>query len=434
MAGTVGSAATALWQKLVEMLGFEGVFRPPIIEKAVCGGSVVGTLKALLPTYLFIGVSGVFFLVFLYLLGILIGNKRLQSYSKAELTEFFFFIIFVIVVIPVLLEVNCLPLPLFGGTESVYSIGYRLWLEMTATLKLSFYFLQIMAFIAGGVFTPNIHTIYFTSPMAFQGIWSLIKAVMNTTMISIATSEIVSASMLYLYDIMTYGFIEVLLPLGVILRAFPPFRKIGGTLVGLSVGMALFLPLLSALFYEFFSGQMIVRYNLQTNKPELSSPAYRDVLKNLNKISSIKIKNLAKDITNKVGKNAQNLASDQAGQPVKKEDVTPPKQPSLVPTAYGLSPWWLLGPLGSAGISMMGSYISVLLPGRTSAAAGGLFTTVGALSILMAMTVFSIQFLPIVLELAFTVTVITAILNTALKVFTAFFGEPLDISNLTRLV
>jgi len=57
---------------------------------------------------------------------------------------------------------------------------------------------------------------------------------------------ILGATFLFLYDVLTYGFVKYLLPIAILLRFLPITKRLGGGLIGLIIGSAVGIPLVLA--------------------------------------------------------------------------------------------------------------------------------------------------------------------------------------------
>ena len=57
---------------------------------------------------------------------------------------------------------------------------------------------------------------------------------------------VLGATFLFLYDVLTYGFVKYLLPIAILLRFLPITKRLGGGLIGLIIGSAVGIPLVLA--------------------------------------------------------------------------------------------------------------------------------------------------------------------------------------------
>ncbi len=88
------------------------------------------------------------------------------------------------------------------------------------------------------------------SPMA--GFASPIKQLLYNMTVALALAFIINHAQLVVYVFAVDAFLKFYLPLGVFLRCFTPTRRIGGTLIGVSVAFLFIFPLLSLTTYSMF--------------------------------------------------------------------------------------------------------------------------------------------------------------------------------------
>ncbi len=77
-----------------------------------------------------------------------------------------------------------------------------------------------------------------------SGIGAIVKPAMLNAMQAIALAYIVIRAEQFVLDFSTYALITFYFPIGIILRSFTPTRRIGGTIIGLVLGLVLVFPFL----------------------------------------------------------------------------------------------------------------------------------------------------------------------------------------------
>jgi len=79
------------------------------------------------------------------------------------------------------------------------------------------------------------------------GIGAVLKPAYVNSLQMIAIAFVVVRAQLMVLDFSTFAMLKFYLPLGIIMRAFTPTRRIGGTLIGLTLGLVLVFPMLIVL-------------------------------------------------------------------------------------------------------------------------------------------------------------------------------------------
>jgi len=86
------------------------------------------------------------------------------------------------------------------------------------------------------------------------GLGAVLKPAYTNSLQMIAIAFVVIRAQLLVLDFSTFAMLKFYLPLGIIMRAFTPTRRIGGTLIGLTLGLVLVFPMLIVLNgYTIFS-------------------------------------------------------------------------------------------------------------------------------------------------------------------------------------
>lgn len=211
------------------------------------------TIFALIKFYLIPVIAGIMFIGFIYLLGKLLNNDRLVMYAKNEVTEYLL-ITTVIIILIMIADMLFQHMEIVTGEPLILS-GWLYLQEMYLFYK-SFNYMLLVIFIplsvifsvslAENVFI-NVGTGSVYSNM-FPGIITFFKNSQTSILIGI----MLLGAFTYFYEFSTYGVVVYLLPLALILRLFPMTKRIGSTLIGLSLGLLIFVPTTFAIGHYMF--------------------------------------------------------------------------------------------------------------------------------------------------------------------------------------
>jgi|GEM_PF-6019832 len=194
-------------------------------------------------------VAGVMFIAFMFMLGKLLDNKRWVEYAKNELFEIGVTIFVVLVLLLPLMKVIGCYNPFEPGV-STYQAAFAYPKDILASLSL----FSVGLYLINGVGqklilgTQIAQSVFVQSTGGFGsgGDDATLGTSSNAGMIVVVTSGLASL-MAYIHELVTYGFVAYLLPLGLILRFFAPTRRIGGTLIALTFGMGVLVPFMFAI-------------------------------------------------------------------------------------------------------------------------------------------------------------------------------------------
>ncbi len=425
--------------------------KPLILKDFVCTGSLNFALNLYLP----IAAASIGLLVFIYLIGKVVENKRLELYMKVELYEIFYFALALTVIFPFLLGLNCLDLFGYGGNTSVYEAGQRFWELLDVNLAISGYFMQLSSLMFASALTTNLQSGRLQGNL--QGLWTMVDAIMTTSISSIVMGLVMSHAMSFLYTITTYGFLKYLFPLGLLLRAFPPFRKIGGTLVGLAIAMTFFLPLISATFFTAINGSLPVNYNVTTKNLTISADVFQAVKAVSESTGDKSVQAISKEHMESINKGLNDYYVADTGRALQNSEFL--YQPTVVSgkagtarfiTSVAFAVGGVMSTLSALTSSLedfafdrvrRGCYIrySADLNAQRNClkAADSWENKISVLSFFITLIVFiafAYLFMPSLVIAVGSIGIMLPVLITSVKLFTGMFGEPLDVGNLTRLV
>ncbi|MEM4272684.1 MAG: hypothetical protein QXH30_03765, partial [Candidatus Bilamarchaeaceae archaeon] len=186
-----------------------------------------------------------------YMLNRIINNEEGQALLKLELFELFSttFVIFMAIGI---VQAAC-ELPI-GGIFMLDYIepGSNLFEAAAAVLQSFSEDLAIAMTALNVIYIPidfQTTTTLTMHPMGLgtviqptSGIGAIVKPAFVNAMQAIALAYIVIRAEMFVLDFSTYSLITFYMPLGIILRSFTPTRRIGGTIIGLVMGLVLAFP------------------------------------------------------------------------------------------------------------------------------------------------------------------------------------------------
>ena len=196
--------------------------------------------------------ASVAILVILYLVDVFFGNEQGIAAIKLELFELFT-TAFIVLVVIALLDAACI-IPI-GAILAPDEVAHLNLFEAAAQILDDFSkSIVIVSTILHGVY---IHLDFLTTttltqrPMGmgteFQptaGIGAVMKPAFINSLQMLAVSFIIVRAQLAILDFVTFAMLKFYLPIGIILRSFTPTRRIGGTLIGLTLGLVLVYPYL----------------------------------------------------------------------------------------------------------------------------------------------------------------------------------------------
>jgi hypothetical protein len=368
---------------------FVGEWKPSLISQEVCGNNFsTSPLIGIIASY--IGFT-IIFAGFLYLIGVLANRQDFLNYIKIEIPE----IILIILTIP-FVTINCLDV--FNVGLNNFDAGKMLWVYSTLNLAVGIYANQITAAIIAPITTSTV-SLGGIGQQPIQGFWMFFKSLFSNSLTMYSIATITSQIMLKAYDLLTYGFFVYLLPLAIILRALPFSRRLGGTLIGLTIGSIVILPFLCSALYAMFNGYGFIVFNPRSNNFDIN--------------------------VNHPFNNFFNIVTQNQGVMQDDRDVN-----SLLSKYENL----FISIAGSSfGFSSL--LLSRVLPGKI----GSLVNVFGKLMIvasfayaLVTLVIFPSMITATIVALCLLVT-LPLTLN-GVKIFTGLYGEQLDISNLTRLI
>ncbi|MEM4331470.1 MAG: hypothetical protein QXI89_01765, partial [Candidatus Anstonellales archaeon] len=229
---------------------------PALITDKICNATNIFSIIDPLSLYLGIGIM---IAALFYLIGIITKRNDYINYIKNEIPE----IVLIILIIP-FLRINCLDL--FNIGISNFDAGKMLWLHSVGNIGMATYITQISAGVMAPLLTSSVN-IGTNDQASFGGLWMFAKATFSNMLTIYIIGLVMARVMLFVYEFITYGFFVYLLPIAFMLRAFPQSKRFGGTLVGLTFGSLLLMPILCAAFFALFKDVGLLVYDPNANPP-----------------------------------------------------------------------------------------------------------------------------------------------------------------------
>jgi hypothetical protein len=92
-----------------------------------------------------------------------------------------------------------------------------------------------------------------TTPLA--GLALPIKSFLYNAFTAMAIAYVINEAQKYVFVFATYGFLKYYLPIGVFLRSFTPTRRIGGSLIAISISFVILFPIIMTITEETMLGE-----------------------------------------------------------------------------------------------------------------------------------------------------------------------------------
>lgn len=209
--------------------------------------------------------ASVVLLTFIYLWASLFRNAQLNAYVKQEIYEMVataVLVIFVLATVGVMstLTVDSFfpkgfrPADLSPGT-TIYNATAMYYKQvdddMSGWLNMNYVMNMYVDQIAS--VTPYARPLgvgLVASPLA--GLASPIKQLLYNMSVALSVAFIINHAQLIVYIFALQAFLKYYLPAGIFLRCFTPTRRLGGTLIGVSVAFLFVFPALTMITYSMF--------------------------------------------------------------------------------------------------------------------------------------------------------------------------------------
>lgn len=207
-------------------------------------------------------------LAFIYVWGVLFRNPQAETYVKQELFELFVSAVMVVLIFGAVGAVSTLRVGDILGSgmipegvdsgDSVYVTTAKYfervdrdmqgWLELNYWLNM---YVDQMASVTPYARPLGVGLV--ASPMA--GFATPIKQLLYNMTVAVSVAFMINWAQLVVYVFALQGFLKYYLPFGIFLRCFTPTRRLGGTLIGMTIAFLLIFPALILLAYSVFYSQ-----------------------------------------------------------------------------------------------------------------------------------------------------------------------------------
>ncbi len=207
--------------------------------------------------------ASVFMLLVFYIMAAILRNENALMFIKCEFFEIFstFFILSTFALVTSsLCTINVgsffpnsenSDLTMYSVTMKYYYMvenKFETWMHMQYVIN---FYIDQMASVTP--YSKPLGVGLVATPMA--GFASPIKSFLYNVFVVMAIAYVINEAQKYVFIFATYGFLKYFLPIGIFLRAFTPTRRIGGSLIAISLSFTLFLPLIMTFISESMMGK-----------------------------------------------------------------------------------------------------------------------------------------------------------------------------------
>ncbi len=260
-----GGLSLAILEPLLKSIydGFlaERVFAKPLISEALCTPQKINVNPlnfsfSSMGIFDLVGlamVAGIFFSISLFLAGRIFGNSKLETFMKTEIIELLITYAAVVIGIGILYIPCNITWVSFGNIKlNLYESAFVFLqhLEAYAFLSMMIGVSMAIAFFYASGLKITINVFGGLSLPAFVGVSSVFKPVIGNAISAISIAFVLYSIQVLLYEVLTFGSIKYLLPLGIFMRAFSPLKKLGGVIIGFSLGVVIFYTLILAVGWQ----------------------------------------------------------------------------------------------------------------------------------------------------------------------------------------
>jgi hypothetical protein len=192
----------------------------------------------------------------IYMFGKMMSNERLINMAKTDIQQTVITVVIVYALfMPFVMGICSLNLSSLGlPSDSTLFDASRQYFEYSRQLAMNKYTEAMSSAVLVGVvssiyvgqgFSINMQSVSFSPFAGISVLSSITSSIMNWLLLNIAVADAQRA----LVDVIQTSFLNLLLPTGVLLRAFSPTRSVGGILISRSLGLFLIHPLVFGLLY-----------------------------------------------------------------------------------------------------------------------------------------------------------------------------------------
>lgn len=194
-------------------------------------------------------------LAILYMVNRFFGNEAGQAMVKIELFELFATMFIVVVVIALLnsacgIQVGTIIAPPDYAHLNLFDASAAVLTEFSGDLVYAATFLHTVYIPLDFMSTTTLTQRPLGMGTEYQplgGLGAVMKPAVVNSLQMISVAFIMVRAQLMVLDFVTFAMLTYYLPLGILMRTFTPTRRIGGTLIGLTLGLVLVFPYLIVL-------------------------------------------------------------------------------------------------------------------------------------------------------------------------------------------
>ena len=382
-----------LINSLVQLLAGKVVYRS-LLSVEMCSTDPLTFFSLHTPLGMVVLIS-VFFLAIVYFLSKIFQHEALSVFVKTELLDLFL----TIVLVSVIALIIYLPCNIHVDIKDLgFSQSYSLDLYDAAYLSIQIGELSSMFLLHLADFIYVI-TFFFTSFViaqnvfgglalqTFSGVSLTLKPALGMMLMGAAVNYIGYVIQKILFEFITYGTIKYLLPIGFLLRAFTPTKKVGGVVLGFTLAGPILYTLVVLVTYQPIMDRLpFTLHSIAPNTPTSYKIFFVGIVPT--------ISSLLHGLLDKFSFAEKKVLDIAQQQPSTAEEATPYKR------------------LESTSTEFYGS-------------AGGILNKVYKFILNLCAPIIILAVLPV---LNFIIMI------TGVRYLGRFFGEDIDISNLTRVI
>lgn len=211
-----------------------------------------------------------FYVLFFYFWGKLTSNPNTDVWVKGEIYEMGATAFIVLLFLPLFLNVACaFKLGEYNIFETAHVYLESLKASITAVmdvLALGYAAIDLVAFIS---VKASPFGLGLSAVDVGAGIVALWRPIILQITNALTLGYLFASAQTVILEYFTYGMITKILPLGILLRSFTPTRRVGGMLLGLSIGLLFLYPFVLTLNYFLVKDYLLVSWNQKSNAWEL---------------------------------------------------------------------------------------------------------------------------------------------------------------------
>ncbi|MGB9719113.1 MAG: hypothetical protein ACPL06_00780 [Candidatus Anstonellales archaeon] len=203
-----------------------------------------------------------FYILFFYFWGKLTSNPNTDVWVKGELYEIGATVFIVLVFLPIFLNVACaFKLGDYNIFETAHLYLESLKASITAVMDVLALGYAAVDMIASVSIKASPFGLGLSANDVGAGVIALWKPIILQMTNALTLGYIFASAQTVILEYFTYGMVTKILPLGILLRSFTPTRKVGGMLLGLSLGLLFLYPLILTLNYLLVKDYLVVSWD-----------------------------------------------------------------------------------------------------------------------------------------------------------------------------